>query len=118
MRRVVVFSALLGLVALFGKGDMTAEVSTPFLLATQNGDVNASGEIDISDPVYLLSYLYLGGPAPVPLYCEPAVEHHNGDVNGDGNIDQSDAVHMLMWLFLGGESAAQGRLNPPVGPGF
>ncbi|MBI4603530.1 MAG: hypothetical protein HY721_16380 [Planctomycetes bacterium] len=32
----------------------------------ENGDVNGSGARDISDAVYLLSYLFLGGPAPVP----------------------------------------------------
>jgi hypothetical protein len=29
-----------------------------------NGDVNADGGIDISDPVYLLNFLFVGGPAP------------------------------------------------------
>jgi hypothetical protein len=29
-----------------------------------NGDVNASGAIDISDVVYLASWLFIGGPAP------------------------------------------------------
>jgi hypothetical protein len=31
-----------------------------------NGDVNGSGAIDISDPVYLLNFLFSGGPAPLP----------------------------------------------------
>jgi hypothetical protein len=32
-----------------------------------NGDVNASGAIDIADAVYLLSYLFAQGPAPVAI---------------------------------------------------
>jgi len=37
-----------------------AAVGTP----SGNGDVNASGRIDIADAVYLLSYLFSSGPAP------------------------------------------------------
>lgn len=36
-----------------------------------NGDVNADGNLDISDAVYLLSHLFLGGPEPVPFPCDP-----------------------------------------------
>ena len=32
-----------------------------------NGDVNGDGGIDIGDPVYLLSYLFSQGPAPVAI---------------------------------------------------
>ncbi len=35
-----------------------------------NGDVNASGKIDISDAVYLLDFLFVGGPPPLP--CPPS----------------------------------------------
>ena len=33
----------------------------------QNGDVNGDGAIDVSDAVYLLSYLFEGGPEPVTI---------------------------------------------------
>jgi hypothetical protein len=36
-------------------------------LGASNGDVNGSGAIDISDAVYLLSWLFSGGSAPVAL---------------------------------------------------
>ena len=29
------------------------------------GNVNGDGRIDITDPVYLLNFLFLGGPEPV-----------------------------------------------------
>ncbi len=32
-----------------------------------NGDVNASGKIDIADAVYLLAYLFAKGPEPEPI---------------------------------------------------
>jgi hypothetical protein len=40
--------------------------------AISNGDVNGDGTIDISDAVYLLSSLFLGGPAPVAIECSVA----------------------------------------------
>jgi uncharacterized protein DUF1566 len=36
-----------------------------------NGDVNGDGQIDLTDTIYLLSSLYLGGPAPVAIACPP-----------------------------------------------
>lgn len=36
-------------------------------VASQNGDVNGDGGIDIGDPVYLLSWLFQGGPEPVAV---------------------------------------------------
>jgi hypothetical protein len=72
--------------------------------ALQNGDTNGDLDRDLSDGVYLLSHLFLGGPGPVPLaYCAgaaPAVR--NGDTNGDGSLDLSDGVHLLNWLAAGG----------------
>jgi hypothetical protein len=35
--------------------------------AIDNGDVNGDGKTDITDAVYLLDSLFLGGPAPVPF---------------------------------------------------
>jgi hypothetical protein len=34
-----------------------------------NGDVNGSGDTDIADAVYLLSYLFASGAAPVAIEC-------------------------------------------------
>ncbi|HUE96828.1 MAG TPA: hypothetical protein VMN39_09215 [Longimicrobiaceae bacterium] len=97
--------------------------------ALENGDVNGDWDRDLADPVYLLSHLYLGGPAPVPLaFCADggtAVE--NGDGNGDRALDLSDAVYILNWLFAGGSApepvcgpfdgaGAARNLNPRVLP--
>ncbi len=35
--------------------------------ATENGDVNGDGGRDIADAVYLLSWLFTGGPEPEPI---------------------------------------------------
>jgi hypothetical protein len=100
--------ALLGLVA-------TADVAADgLILPTANGDVNGSSTIDISDAVYLLSHLFLGGPEPMPLACEPDVavlrgeKIHNGDVNGRGGINISDPIYLLTWLFGGGPKPVEG----------
>jgi Protein of unknown function (DUF1566) len=37
-----------------------------------NGDGNGDGAIDVSDAVYLLAYLFLGGPQPTPIECSAA----------------------------------------------
>ena len=39
-----------------------------------NGDVNGDGGIDISDAVYTLTWLYMGGDAPVPYESSKLLE--------------------------------------------
>jgi hypothetical protein len=58
------------------------------------GDASGDGVIDISDVVYLINYLFVGGPAPVPLGA--------GDANSDGVVDVSDVVYLINYLFAGG----------------
>ena len=65
------------------------------------GDSNGDRELDISDAVHTLDFLFLGGEAP----CLDAA-----DANDDGNVDVSDPVATLGSLFLG-----TGPLPPPIG---
>lgn len=74
-----------GLVAI-----LTGEPEGEFL----RGDSNDDGELDISDPVYTLNFLFLGSTTPA---CEDAA-----DANDDGEMDLSDAIWMLSFLFQGG----------------
>jgi hypothetical protein len=77
--------------------------------ARENGDANGDWSLDVSDPVYLLSYLFLGGPAPVPIECLPELPSlQNGDVNGDAAIDLSDGIYLLKFLFNGGPAPVPG----------
>jgi len=64
------------------------------------GDANADGIIDISDVVYLLAFIFSGGPAPNP----PAA----GDANGDGAVDISDVVYLIAYIFSGGPAPGTG----------
>jgi hypothetical protein len=58
------------------------------------GDANGDGLINASDVVYLINYLFIGGPAPNPLGA--------GDINCDGLVNASDVVYLINYLFIGG----------------
>ncbi|MCX6831806.1 MAG: dockerin type I repeat-containing protein, partial [candidate division Zixibacteria bacterium] len=74
--------------------------SDPVLCPSCNscGDANDDGGIDISDAVFLISYIFSGGAAPHD--CNGP--NGKGDANGDGGIDISDAVYLISYIFSGG----------------
>ena len=59
-----------------------------------SGDADNSGAITISDAVYLINYIFSGGPAPCPL--------RNGDADCSGSVTISDAVYLINYIFAGG----------------
>jgi hypothetical protein len=69
----------------------------------RRGDADASGGLDITDAVYVLSYLFIGGAVPP---CPAAA-----DSDDNGSIEITDAVRVLNYLFLGGLAP------PPPGAG-
>lgn len=60
------------------------------------GDCNNDRTINGSDVVYLLNYLFISGPAPVPT--------QTGDVNQDTVLNTADVVYLLNYVFIGGPS--------------
>jgi RHS repeat-associated protein len=58
------------------------------------GDCDQSGRLDITDPITILGFLFLGSASPV---CLDAC-----DVDDSERIDISDAIYELSFLFLGG----------------
>ena len=58
------------------------------------GDVNYDYAIDISDPVNLIGFLFIGGAAPSAV-CQPTA-----DVNDDGQIELPDLIVLMEYLFL------------------
>lgn len=58
------------------------------------GDANNSEEVDIDDVVYLVAYIFAGGPAPIPSDA--------GEVDCSGDIDIDDIVYLVMYIFSGG----------------
>ena len=59
------------------------------------GNPNGDGVINSGDIVYLLNYLFVGGPPPWPALCI-------GDVGGDGEVNSADIVYLINYLFIGG----------------
>ncbi len=59
-----------------------------------NVDYDGGDAIDISDLVYLVDYMFTGGPEP-PCFEE-------ADMNGDTAIDISDLVWLVDYMFTGG----------------
>jgi hypothetical protein len=71
------------------------EVTVPVYMWAARGDVNADCRIDVLDVVFLLNYVFVGGPAPNPLCV--------GDVTRNGgNPDSDDALYLISYLFLYG----------------
>ena len=62
------------------------------------GDANGDATIDISDVVYLISFIFSGGSAPTPYaIC-------SGDANCDCMVDISDVVYLISYIFSGGSA--------------
>ena len=77
----------------------------------RRGDADGSGKMDLTDAVFLLAHLFLGGAAPG---C-PA----SADSDGSGRLDLTDAVAILDFLFLGGRSPPEpfAACGVEAGPG-
>ncbi len=58
------------------------------------GDADGSGGIDIDDVVFLIEYIFSGGPAPNPLAA--------GDADCSGSVDIDDVVHLIEYIFSSG----------------
>ena len=62
----------------------------------ERGDANQDGDINITDPIVVLGWLFLG---TVEEICQDAA-----DADDDNKVDIADAVYILSFLFLGGEA--------------
>jgi hypothetical protein len=58
------------------------------------GNADTEGTINLSDGVFTLNHLFLGGPVPPCLDA--------ADADGNGKLNLSDAVYLFNHLFLGG----------------
>jgi hypothetical protein len=64
------------------------------------GDVTGDGAINIGDVVFLINFLYRGGPPPQPL--------SSGDINTDCEVNVGDVVYLINYLFRGGPRPREG----------
>jgi hypothetical protein len=60
------------------------------------GDADGSGQIDIADVVYLVSYIFASGAPPNPIAI--------GDTDCDGTVDIADVVRLVAHIFGGAPS--------------
>jgi hypothetical protein len=65
-----------------------------YIVSVICGDVNSDGAVDIFDIVFLITYLYLDGPAPASLSA--------ADINNDGAVNIYDISGLIEFLYLGG----------------
>jgi len=71
-------------------GPVFRTITGPYLC----GDADFSGGVDIDDVVYLINYIFGGGPVPDPLA--------SGDADCAGGIDIDDVVYLINYIFGGG----------------
>jgi hypothetical protein len=64
------------------------------------GDANGDGEVNVGDAVFMIAYVFSGGPPPDPECA--------GDANGDGEGNVGDAVYLIAYVFNGGPPPVEG----------
>jgi CubicO group peptidase (beta-lactamase class C family) len=63
------------------------------------GDANSDEQVNVGDAVFLIAYVFNGGPGPVPNCA--------GDANGDGDTNVGDAVYLIAYVFNGGPAPVE-----------
>jgi subtilisin family serine protease len=71
----------------------------PPLALFHRGDMDGNGKMEITDAIFLLSYLFTGGKAP------PCLDAADADDNGELQI--TDPILVLGYLFLGSSEPAE-----------
>jgi len=60
------------------------------------GDANADTDVNVSDAVHIINFVFSGGPEPSP--------YESADVNCDTMVNVSDAVFIINFVFSGGNT--------------
>ncbi len=82
------------ILATFETGDGPVAAARYPACYQQRGDADSSGEINISDAVFLIAFIFSHGPAPASTEA--------GDYNCDGKVNITDAVSTIAFIFAGG----------------
>jgi Zinc carboxypeptidase/Carboxypeptidase regulatory-like domain/Dockerin type I domain len=59
------------------------------------GDANSDEDVNVSDAVFIINYVFIGGDTPDPI--------ESGDANCDEDTNVSDAVWIINFVFIGGD---------------
>ena len=81
------------------------------------GDVNQDGQLNLSDAVSVLTYLFQGAPAELPCGDGSAAAEGNRallDSDGGGTIHMADAIYVLNFLYQGGAPPVLGTECVPI----
>ena len=62
-----------------------------WVVAPQCGDASGDGRFNVGDIVFIINYVFKGGPPPDPLDA--------GDENCDGEVNVGDAVYLVNYIF-------------------
>ena len=73
------------------KNSSKSLVTIPYFIC---GDVNFDDDVNILDIVFLINYLYKGGPAPYII--------ESADVNSDQEVNILDVIYLINFLYKGG----------------
>ena len=65
------------------------------IVENPHGDVNFDWEVNISDAIYLINFVFLGGSGPIS-------SHLLGDTNCDLDVNFVDIIYLINYLFRGG----------------
>lgn len=60
----------------------------------QRGDADGDGEVILADAVFIIDFIFTGGPPPDSFYA--------ADANRDGVVNLADAVYTIFYIFKGG----------------
>lgn len=60
------------------------------------GDADRSEQVDLSDAVFLVNYVFSGAPAPDPL--------ESADVDCSNQVDLTDVIYLIAYIFNGGSA--------------
>lgn len=76
----------------------TIEITEVVGVQFTRGDFDASGGVNLGDPINLLEYMFNGGPPPS---CEKIA-----DIDDSGSVVLGDPILLLSYLFSGGDAPA------------
>jgi len=70
------------------------------------GDVDQSKQLNIGDGVYMINYIFGGGPPPD--------DGSGGDLDCSGRHDLTDVVFLINYIFAGGQKPCLGCYEAPI----